>query len=539
MKKHLLFVFVVISFFNVKGQNNFPYEIILEPFSIADLPGIHSYAWGTYEGKHIFIGGRRDGIHARQPFAAFPATQNNTEIFVVDIESETVWSKSVTSLPIALSEQLQATNFEYYQDEDKLIVVGGYGYSTSNADHITHPYLTQIDLGLLTAQITAGNMTDAAFSQIENEELAVTGGNLGKIGNTYYLVGGHRFDGRYNPHDGPSFIQEYTDAIKKFTLQDENGILTINDYSAIPDPLNLHRRDYNLLPQLFPDGTFGYTLFSGVFQIAEDLPFLFPVNITEGGHTPVTDFNQYLSNYHSARIAMHDTNTNTAHNIFFGGISRYYYDGETMIQDDDVPFVKTISRVSRAADGTLEEVKLTSEMPSYLGAGAEFLPISQLAEVAPEVYDINAFSGDSTLLGYIFGGIQSEILNPFANNNPAATQAHGSLFKVYLKPISTTTSLPEETLPGYHSFSVASMPNPVEGQIFKLKATTPEGGVLDLVITDVTGQKIYNFRVAGLTEGENTLEVELSKASLPNETFFILATMNGRLFARTRVILNN
>ena len=538
MKKYLFSILAIVSFLNLNGQTGFPYEVVLEPFSVPDLPGLHSYAWGTHDGKYIFIGGRRDGIHARQPFAAFPASQNNTDIFVVDIENETVWSQSITGLSTDLAEQLQATNFEYYQDEDKLIIIGGYGYSTSNSDHVTYPYLTQIDLEILTEQVISGDLTDTAFRQIENEELAVTGGNLGKIGDTYYLVGGHRFDGRYNPHDGPSFIQEYTDGIKKFSLEDENGILTINDYSEISDPLHLHRRDYNLLPQLFPDGTFGYTLFSGVFQIAEDLPFLYPVDITEGGHTPITDFNQYLSNYHSAKIAIHDTNTNTAHNLFFGGISRYYYDGNTMIQDDDVPFVKTISRVSRTVDGTLEEVKFATEMPAYLGAGAEFLPTSQLPEVAPEIYDINAFSGDSTLLGYIFGGIQSETLNPFTNNNPAATQAHEGLFRVYLKPLSTV-SIAEETLPGYHSFSVKSMPNPVQGQTFQLKATTPEAGVLDLIITDVTGQKIYNLRVAGLSEGENTLEVELSKASLPNETFFILATMNGRLAARTKVVLNN
>lgn len=538
MKNYLLPVFAFFLFFNLIGQTTFPYEVVLEPFSVPDLPGLHSYAWGTHDGKHIFIGGRRDGIHARQPFAAFPASQNNTDIFVVDIESETVWSQSITGLSTDLAEQLQATNFEYYQDEDKLIIIGGYGYSTSNSDHVTYPYLTQIDLGMLTEQIISGSINDTAFRQIETEDFAVTGGNLGKIGDTYYLVGGHRFDGRYNPHDGPTFIQEYTDAIKKFTLADDNETLIINDYSEISDPLHLHRRDYNLLPQLFPDGTFGYTLFSGVFQIAEDLPFLYPVDITESGHTPITNFNQYLSNYHSAKIAMHDTNTNTAHNIFFGGISRYYYDGDIMVQDDDVPFVKTISRVSRAADGTLEEVKFATEMPTYLGAGSEFLPISQLPEVAPEIYDFNALSGDSTLVGYIFGGIQSETLNPFITNNSNTTQAHGGLFKVYLKPIATVSTL-DEALPGYHSFSIMSMPNPVEGQTFQLKATTPEGGVLDLIITDVTGQKIYNLRVAGLVEGENTLEVELLKASLPNEVFFILGTMNGKLAARTKVILNN
>jgi hypothetical protein len=28
------------------------------------------------------------------------------------------------------------------------------------------------------------------------------------------------------------------------------------------------------------------------------------------------------------------------HNLFFGGISQYYYNNGTLIQDDTVPFVK-------------------------------------------------------------------------------------------------------------------------------------------------------------------------------------------------------
>ena len=59
------------------------------------------------------------------------------------------------------------------------------------------------------------------------------------------------------------------------------------------------------------------------------------------------------------------------------------------------------------------------------------------------------------------------------------------------------------------------------------------------MITDVTGKKCYDLRVPDLIKGKNTLELELSKASLPQETFFILATLNGKFFAQTKVILNN
>jgi hypothetical protein len=83
--------------------------------------------------------------------------------------------------------------------------------------------------------------------------------------------------------------------------------LSINKYIAINDPVHLHRRNYKLLAQIYPDGTEGYLIASGVFQLNVDLPFLYPVDITNSGHTPQTGFNKYLSNYHSAHTAMFDS----------------------------------------------------------------------------------------------------------------------------------------------------------------------------------------------------------------------------------------
>ena len=115
---------------------------------------------------------------------------------------------------------------------------------------------------------------------------AVTGGHLGKIGNTFYLIGGHRFDGRYNPMGHPTYTQTYVDGIRKFTINNSGSQLSYANYTSITDEVHLHRRDYNLLPQIFPDGTEGYTLSSGVFQPTIDLPFLYPVDITASGYQP-------------------------------------------------------------------------------------------------------------------------------------------------------------------------------------------------------------------------------------------------------------
>jgi hypothetical protein len=48
------------------------YSVSLEALEIPGIVGLHSYSFGTADGKWLVLGGRRDGLHARQPFNAFP-----------------------------------------------------------------------------------------------------------------------------------------------------------------------------------------------------------------------------------------------------------------------------------------------------------------------------------------------------------------------------------------------------------------------------------------------------------------------------------
>lgn len=303
--------------YGVQGQNTFGYSVSLEPVAIPNLPGIHSYAFAQHEGKWLIIGGRRDGIHARQPFASFLQTANNTEIMVIDVNERRFWRTSVNNLSGRLAEQMQSANMNFYQDGDTLYLTGGYGFSATANDHITFPHLTSVRVsGLINAVVSGNNNIAPFFKQITDDVFAVTGGQMGKIGRFYYLVGGHRFDGRYNPMNNPTFTQAYTNQIRKFTLNNSGTQLSYANYSAVTDPIYLRRRDFNLLPQIFPDRSAGYTISAGVFQINADLPFLYPVDITERAYTPVTSFSQYLSHYHSAKTCLYDSTANEMHTLF-------------------------------------------------------------------------------------------------------------------------------------------------------------------------------------------------------------------------------
>lgn len=178
----------------------------------------------------------------------------------------------------------------------------------------------------------------------------------------------------------PTFRQTYTNQIRKFSIDNSDNQLSYSNYNAITDPIHLRRRDYNLLPQIFPDGEEGFTISSGVFQINADLPYLYPVDIKENSYNPVTTFNQYLSNYHSPVATFYDSLQNNMHAIFFGGISQYYYQNGTLIQDNQVPFVKTISRLTRDSKGILSEYLLPIEMPALKGSSADFIPNLELSQ---------------------------------------------------------------------------------------------------------------------------------------------------------------
>ncbi|MBK9014381.1 MAG: hypothetical protein IPM82_09985 [Saprospiraceae bacterium] len=181
------------------------------------------------------------------------------------------------------------------------------------------------------------------------------------LADTFYLVGGHRFEGHYSANAGSSNVQVYANAIRSLRCSTTVLAGRVDHKSEVKDELNLHRRDYNLVPQIFENGESGISAFSGVFQPGLALlPFLNAVEIRPSGHAPVNGFSQFMANYHCAKLPLFSASQNEMHTLFFGGMSQYYLnENDSLIKDNRVPFVKTVSRVSRLADGSYEEVALT------------------------------------------------------------------------------------------------------------------------------------------------------------------------------------
>lgn len=424
---------LILTPFMVLGQPEF--NVSLKRIDIKGINGLQSFAWAKKNQYILIVGGRVDGLHQRQPFASFSVSGQNKNLIVIDLNSKQSISMSLDKLPTEVMDQFSATNFQFFQEGDFLYLTGGYGYSTKAGDHITHPYISRIDAKKIIDSVIQNHSFNSCIIQKYDTMFAVTGGSLNKIYNTYYLSGGHKFNGRYNPmgpDHGPGFSQSYTNAIRRFKVVEKNNTFEINHLAGYYDPQKLHRRDYNVVPQILPNGSEGLTLFSGVFRTDADLPFLSAVNVDSAGITQNASFSQFYNHYHCAHLGMFDQENRSMYNLFFGGIAQYYDSAGILVQDNNVPFVKTIGLVTRDQNGVMKEFKMPDLMPGYLGAGSEFIQIEDLPHYNNEVLKFNELDlSDSIKLGYIFGGIESSKPNVFFSNN-IESAASSNFYEVYL-----------------------------------------------------------------------------------------------------------
>ncbi len=521
----LLMMFYSLTFF---GQSA-PFSMKIEPMSIAGLGGIQSYAFGQHDGKWLIIGGRLDGLHQRQPFASFDASGNNNQIIVIDPIAQQKWSASINTLPTNIKEQLSATNMEFYQSGQYLYVIGGYGYSATAGDHITYSGLVAIDVPATINAIITSNSFTSFFRQINDSKFTVTGGRLEKINNTYYLIGGQKFIGRYNPMGpthGPGFFQEYTNAIRKFIINDDGTSITINHLPSFIDTVTLHRRDYNATPQILPSGEEGITAFSGVFQYDIDLPYLSAVNIDSTNYVLNTSFTQYYNHYHCANVPIYDATNNQMHTVFFGGIAQYYDSMGVLVQNNNVPFVKTIARVTRDASGLMTEYKLPIQMPEYLGAGAEYIPIESLARYKNGVLKLDSILNDTTLIGYIYGGINSSAPNIFFINTGTQSSSSSQIFKVYLIK-NTEVGIDQVNTQSTNSLKLQVYPNPNRGVLY-LQFNMDKLETTKLSMYDMYGRLIDTEILEGLKIGNNYFEKPIRNLENGLEFILILETSSTK-----------
>jgi hypothetical protein len=521
---------IVLLSITTSLSQSLPFQVAIEPLTIPNVGGLQSFAFGQHDGKWLIVGGRLDGLHRRQPFASFDIAGNNNQLIVIDPLSQIKWSALIDTLPTAIKEQLSSTNMEFHQDGDFLYLVGGYGYNYATASRKTFNQFTAIDV----PQIIDAVINNAALSpfirQVSDAKFAVTGGHLKKINQSYYLIGGNKFDGDYNPMGHATYTQQYTNAIRKFDLYDDGNNLIITHYPEVIDSVNLHRRDYNAVQQILPTGEEAISVFSGVFQPNIDLPYLNTVLIDSSSYFVNNNFQQHYNHYHCATLPVYSEVSKQMHTVFFGGIAQFYDSLGIMVQDNNVPFVKTVAMVSRDSLGSMAEYKMPIEMPGYFGASSEFIPVLSNAHFNNEVLKLDDLVFDTTLVGYIYGGINSSAANIFFTNNGTQSTASSQIYKVsIINRIQTGLATNLST----DNFLMDIYPNPNTGE-FKIKINLKKMDVLELNVYHLDGRLIKTQTLRDLIIGENNIDINL-KDGVKSSSYLI--KIDSPTFSLQRIII--
>ncbi|MBC8048406.1 MAG: T9SS type A sorting domain-containing protein [Fimbriimonadaceae bacterium] len=428
-------VFILLFFVQLHIQPAFsqatqpPFAISLEEMTYDDWSGLHSFAYGKWDNRWIIVCGRADGLHAFLPPDPFPVTDANHFIRMYDPATGEQWSESIYNLPLDISNQLRSANPQYFQRDNYLYVIGGYGKDSIGGNKITFPSLIAIDLDMLDDILMNDEDPSPAFRKLEDSLFQVCGGEIEILDDEIYLFGGHNFTGSYTKPATPSFTQQYTNALRKFKLNDDGTTLSISDAEIITDTILFHRRDLNFEPIMFPDEEEGLAVYSGVFQHDGDFPWLHNIYFNnDGTYFEDISFQHKFNNYTCPVLSVFDSSTNIFYATFFGGMSQYYFnEGDSTIEEDlNIPFINDITTLIRYADGTSEQIVLPISFDALLGSNAIFNLNETIAHYHNGIIKLHELNGEYDA-GYIYGGIKAFI----PNFTPSI--ASNRLFKVKIK----------------------------------------------------------------------------------------------------------
>jgi len=528
MKKNTFLKYIyIIAFIIIAGPlpAEEPYSIQLEQVSIPGSPKIHSFAFADDNGKWLFIGGRINGMHGFDAATAFPKQFSNTNIFVVDPASNMTYSRSLfADLDFRVADPLRSTNMQYYYDGSKLYINGGYGYDSLSNDFITFPTLTVVDVSQTIQAVISGNSVAPYINQITDQRMRVCGGEMLKLGDHFYLTGGHIFTGAYSPISND---QVYLNEIRKFKVSASGSNINISDYSASRDTIEFHRRDMNLVPAMKPDGINQYIiLYGGVFRSFADLPFQNPIYIDGNGAVTDNSFEQKMSQYTCSYLSAFNSASGKMHTTFLGGTSLYYYNEvlNQQIRDSLVPFINDITTLTRNSDGTSAEIISPTKMPALLGTNAKFIISPSVPQYPNRVIKLNEISGN-TFAGYIFGGIRAYL----PNNTPSFASEY--ILKVYINPKPIGIQPISGSVPDGYSLG-QNYPNPFN-PVTKIKFEISNNEFVRLAVYNTVGNEIAVIVNEKLSPG--VYETEFSAEGLSSGIYYY--KLSSEKYSETKKML--
>lgn len=194
-----------------------------------DLPAMDGAATFDVEGYKVIVGGlfvdpdmpEEEGIY-------------NCDMLVVDYKAKKTYILPLSFFPPGVADQFSAAHFCYTSDKDTAYIMGGYGYDWASGYETTLPLMTIFPLKTLIDSVVLHKDYFDLFEVVYDNRLAVTGGNLIRIG-AYFLV--------YNGREITPVVDEYTDRrtvnewnfqgqLRKFALINTAGFREVDEFQV-------------------------------------------------------------------------------------------------------------------------------------------------------------------------------------------------------------------------------------------------------------------------------------------------------------------
>ena len=493
------------------------YVVSVTQMTQQNAPALQSYAHGVNGADWLLFAGRTNrinddgGLHdlnANYTNTSFLPLSYNEDIFVYNVEKDEVTALSFNEVVSEISSftpakgstdstaiaallpkiaaalkangtVFRATNPLVRQEADFMYVVGGYGTPLDQTDngnaYITFDQVAKINVPAMI-KVIKGDMNSLSLTDWQTlvafgksgkvdpivilGQLVSTGGELFKIGDIFYLAGGHNFTAN---------SQQYVDAVYPFTMSvSTNDLFTLDivvsaPITDVPTTIGtaaadatskFRRRDGPIVPALYIDAnknlTEGLAFYGGVFQ--PDSVVTLDIKNKEGKDSTVsylrawntaiyinpsaasnytidTDYNQKNFNvYACADFELYDEASGTVSTFLMGGIGDGTYQGPQTLS----PFTNSLTQVRYDLNTGKSTPKVIDQnifgSTSFYGAETEFMYNSKQAISfmtvngdATEIIDADKTfeEGKGIDLGFIYGGIE-------AFNNTPGTFGRGN-----------------------------------------------------------------------------------------------------------------
>lgn len=430
----------------VLPEEGLPFTIDIDQAAFSLPAGVQAFASAVYKNQWVILAGRTNGLHGFDNIGNnFPPTDQNRIVFVIDPETGTSWTRSLTESGLTQTQidNLSVTASQSLQKGKLLYLVGGYGINTLTDEMETKSTLTTINLPLLIDWVKheKDDLTKA-IKQTSDPFLQVTGGFLYQLNDhePFLLMLGQNFIGLYR--DGSNGL--YTQQIRPFWVNDNKlEILPQRSLTQLPD---YRRRDLNIVPTIHND-QFTYTAFAGVFTLDTGV-WTVPITINPDGSSFEADpnnentFKQAMNHYNCPTFELYSSKTKDMYVVFPGGISYGYFSGGVFTTDSEIPFINQVTTVKidknynytqYLMDGEYPYIESTGTNPGnqlLFGAEAVFIPKKGIKLFSNGVIRLDKIK-EPTVIGYIVGGIMSTLAN---TTSRADSTSSPYVFTVTLAP---------------------------------------------------------------------------------------------------------